>query len=158
MTTSDFDSDVVGDTATGGFLSDLGLDSVETDPNHLPDATYKGYLTDCKVVQFKDASKGQALVFTYKVSEGPHKGKTIDEWKTANKFDPANKKAWLKSRILSLGVPESRLNILNPDDLIGTPVSFTVKKKGEYTNVTFVKERNEDENSDDSTDSIALDL
>lgn len=150
--TSDFDSDT---TLAGGFLSDLGLDNVEADPNHLPDATYLGYLTDCKVVQFKDVSKGKAVVFTYKVDEGEHKGKTIDEWKPANTFDDATKKAWLKQRLLSLGVPESRINAVNPDDLIGTAVKFSVKQKGEYRNVTFVALRDETEAD---TASVVADL
>lgn len=133
-----------------GFLADLGLDAVEADPNHLPNATYLGYLTNAKVVEYKDTSKGKALVLTYKVSEGPHKGKTIDEWKSANSFDEPNKKSWLKNRILSLGVPESRLDTLDPDDLIGTPVRFTVKQKGEYTNVTFVEARDENDVPDEA--------
>lgn len=138
-------------TADTGFLADLGLDNVETDPNHLPDSTYFGFLTECKVIHYKDASKGKALVFTYKVGEGEHKGKTIDEWKSANSFDEPSKKSWLKQRILSLGVPESRINSLNPEDLAGTAVKFTVKQKGEYRNVTFVSVRDENEAAESVT-------
>lgn len=142
--TSDFDANTEP-TLAGGFLADVGLDSVEADPNHLPDATYLGYLTDCKIVHYKDAAKGKAVVFTYKVDEGDHKGKVIDEWKSANSFDDAQKKGWLKQRIISLGVPESRVGAVNPDDLIGTAVKFSVKAKGEYRNVTFVALRDETE-------------
>lgn len=141
-------------TTANGFLADLGLDSVESDPNHLPDATYVGALFDCKVVHYKDASKGKAVVFTYKVTEGEHKGKSIDEWKSANAFDEPSKKAWLKQRMLSLGVPESRINAVNPDDLIGTAIKFTVKQKGEYRNVTFVTLADENVADDESTFSI----
>lgn len=122
-----------------GFLNDLGLDSVESDPGTFPDGKYRGFLFDCKMVQYKDTSKGQALVLTYKIADGPHKGKTIDEWKTANAFDDAQKKSWLKQRITSLGVPESRLNSVEPNDLIGTEIIFTKKQKGEYHNVTYVE-------------------
>lgn len=128
-----------------GFLADLGLDEVESDPNHLPDATYLGYLTKVKVQPYKDKAKGKAIILTYKVSDGEHKDKTVDEWKSANSFDEPRKKAWLKQRLLSLGVPESRMNAVNPDDLVGTAVLFTVKKNGDYINVTSVKLRDENE-------------
>lgn len=132
-------------TTDAGFLADLGLDDVETDPNHLPDATYLGYVTDAKVVHYKDSSKGKALVFTYKVSEGEHRGKTIDEWKSANSFDEPTKKSWLKNRLVSLGVPDSKMGSVSPEDLTGIAVKFTVKQKGEYRNVTFVALRDENE-------------
>ena len=126
-----------------GFLSDLGLDSVDADPNSFPDAKYAAFVYDAKMISYKDSSKGQALVLTYKIADGLQKGKTIDEWKTANPFDDAQKKAWLKQRILSIGIPESKLNDVDPDDLIGTPIYFTKKQKGEYHNVTFVEPRAE---------------
>lgn len=152
MTDMSFDTaDAALASGEGGFLADLGLDTVETDPNHLPNATYLGYLTKVKVQPYKDASRGKAIIFTYKVSDGEHSGKTVDEWKSANSFDDSRKKAWLKQRMLSLGIPESRLGAVNPDDLVGLPVRFTVKQNGEYTNVTFVALRDEDETADSGT-------
>lgn len=142
-------------TTDAGFLADLGLDSVEADPNHLPTSTYNGYVTDCKIVEAKDKSKGKFLVFTYKVSDGEHRGKTIDEWKSANAFDEKKKKSYLKQRILSLGVPEARLGSVSPEDLTGIAVRFTVKQKGEYTNVTFVALRDENEVSEDAVSPLA---
>ena len=128
-------------SATGGIFADLGLDEVDEDPNTFPASTYRGFVYDCKVVTYKDAAKGRALVLTYKIADGgQHKGKTVDEWKSCNTFDDASKKAWLKRRLMSLGVPENRLSQVNPEDLIGTEVDFTTKKSGEYTNVTFVKQ------------------
>lgn len=124
-----------------GFLSDLGLDDVDSDPNALPDGTYKAALFECKIIEAKDAAKGKFVVFTYKVTDpdSKYQGTTIDEWKSANSFDEPRKKAWLKQRIMSLGVPEARVNAVDPSDLLGTAVDVTVKQKGEYRNVTFVK-------------------
>jgi hypothetical protein len=90
------------------------------------------------VVALKDAAKGKRLVLTYKIFDGDHKGKTIEEWKGINKFDSARDKAWLKSRMLSLGVPEDKINSISPDDLTGIAVRITKKQNGQYRNVTNV--------------------
>lgn len=142
----------------GGIFADLGLDEVDADPNHLPDSTYRGVVYDAKIVHYKDAAKGKALVLTYKVTdpESIHKGKTIDEWKSANKFDDAQKKGWLKNRLISLGVPESRIAQVSVKDLIATDIFFTVKKKGEYINVTFVRLADESEVSASSGGSSSV--
>ena len=123
---------------TEGFLADLGLDEIDEDPNAFPDGTYNAYLTEAKVVNLKDSAKGKRLVLTYKIADGPHKGKTIDEWKSINAFDSARDKAFLKSRILSLGIPESRISSLDVNDLVGTEVRITKKQNGQYRNVTNV--------------------
>jgi hypothetical protein len=137
-----------------GIFADLGLD---VDFDNFPSATYSGYVTEAKVINYKDAAKGRAMVLTYKVAdEGEHKGKTIDEFKSCNKFDDATKKKWLKIRLLSLGVPESRLSEVNPSDLVGTAVFFTTKKNGEYTNVSTVKVAEEDFPSNGEQPSVGV--
>lgn len=129
---------------SAGFLADLGLDSVEADPNAIPDGKYAAYVYDAKIVAYKDTSKGKALVLTYKIAPGSiHSGKTVDEWKSCNKFDDARSKGYLKQRILSLGVPENRMADLDPNDLKGTAVYITTKKNGEYTNARMVEVRDE---------------
>lgn len=121
-----------------GFLADLDLENQEADPNAFPDSTYNAYLTEAKVVALKDAAKGKRLVLTYKLFDGEHKGKTIDEWKSINTFDDARSKAFLKTRLLSLGVPEDQLSKINPTDLVGIAVRITTKQNGEYRNVNNV--------------------
>ena len=121
-----------------GFLSDLGLDEIDDDPNKFPDGTYNAYLTESKVVALKDAAKGKRLILTYKVFDGAHKGKVIDEWKSINKFDDARSKAFLKQRLLSLGVPEEKIATISPEDLVGIAVRITKKQNGQYSNVTNV--------------------
>lgn len=123
-------------------LFDFDLESVDEDPNSFPDGTHKASVYKIEVVKLKDASKGKSLVFTYRLQEGEHKGKDIQEWKSANSFDDAKKKAYLKSRLLSLGIPETRLNSLNSqdlEDLVGTMVFITKKTNGKYHNVTNVR-------------------
>ena len=121
-----------------GFLADLGLDEIDEDPNRLPDGPYNAYLTDAKVVTLKDAAKGKRLVLTYKIADGPHKGKIIDEWKGINAFDDARSKAFLKQRILSLGVPEDKISTLDLNDLVGLEVRITKKQNGQYQNINNV--------------------
>ena len=121
-----------------GFLADLDLDNVDPDPKAFPDGTYNAYLTEAKVVALKDVAAGKRLVLTYKLFDGPHKGKTIDEWKSINKFDDARSKAFLKARLLSLGVPEEKISSINPADLSGIAVRITKKTNGQYKNVTNV--------------------
>lgn len=120
-----------------GILSDLGLGDV---PDGLAVGTYKGNVYGCKVQTLKDVSKGKSLVFTYKVNdpESSYNGETIDEWKSINKFDTNVKKRFLKERLVSLGIPETRFDQFRPDDVIGLDVFFTVKKNGQYTNITDV--------------------
>lgn len=118
-----------------GFLSGLGLDEVEG----LPNGGYNAFVFDAKVVSLKDAAKGKRLVITYKIADGKFKGETVDEWKSCNPFDDYKTKGWLKKRILSLGVPEDRIDSLSPTDLVGTEVFIKVKKNGDFINVNDVQ-------------------
>jgi hypothetical protein len=43
----------------------------------------------------------------------------------------------LKTRLLALGVPEARINGINPQDLVGIPVALKLVKNGNYTNVAM---------------------
>lgn len=120
------------------IFDDLGLDDIDPDPNAFPDGTYNAFLFEAKVVALTDTSKGKRLVLTYKLADGPHKGKTIDEWKSINAFDDARSKAYLKARILSLGVPEDAIKSLDPANLVGLEVRITKKQNGQYANVNNV--------------------
>jgi hypothetical protein len=125
-------------TENTGILADLGLADV---PDGLPEAQYLGNVFNCKVQPYKDVAKGRALIFTYKVNDpdNPMHGETVDEWHSINSFDTPTKKRFLKARLLSLGIPENRMNQFSPQDVIGLAVFFTVKKNGQYTNVTDVR-------------------
>ena len=69
--------------------------------------------------------------------------RTITEWKeipkpgdTSTRAETA--KSYLKIRLASFDIPESRMNSVQTDDLIGLKVYVTVQTKGEYTNVRRV--------------------
>lgn len=112
------------------------------DPDNFPDGTYKASVYECKVVNYKDVSKGKAIVITYRITEGEHAKKDIQEWLAANAFNDARTRTRLKNRLVGLGVPSSRLNSLTTsdlEDLVGTPCFITKKQNGQYKNVTNVR-------------------
>jgi hypothetical protein len=125
-----------------GFLNDLGLDNVEADPNYISDGPHPGFVFDSKVVTKKDNTK--SWVITYKVApeDESFAGKTQDEW--YNVTNPsADQKSWLKKRVLSLGVPESKVGAFDPAEVIGTAVFFNIRHKNGYQNVGEVTLRDE---------------
>ena len=128
------------------IFGDLDIASAEDNPFGVPDNTYETYLTEAEVKTSKAGNKGLAL--TYRVASGDHEGKNISEWKNIpTPEDPKNPSAedktamsWLKQRLISLGVPESRMNTLDPKkDLVGTHLYVTTKTKDGYTNVRNVE-------------------
>jgi hypothetical protein len=144
----------------GGFLNDLNVDwdKVSSNPNTVSDGTHHAFVFDAKVVDLTAKDKGKSLVITYKnAPDDSEPGKQKDEWRglpvvTADgKFasdKDANNASWLKQRLLSLGVPESKIGDLDPGDLVGTEVYVTYKTKGEWQNVVNVKLASDSENGD----------
>lgn len=131
-----------------GLFGDLDVASAEDNPWLVPSNTYEA---DVFKVELKEKDDKKGLVFTYKISSGEHEGKQVSEYKNIpTPVDPKNPTpeektaaSYLKMRLASLGVPESRMNTVEPNDLQGLPVVITVKVNGEYTNVTRVELRDE---------------
>jgi len=118
-----------------GILAGLGLDEVV---DGLAAGVYKGNVFNAKVQDLP--GKGKFLIFTYKVNDpdSRYHGESVDEWFSLDPNATNVKKRFLKQRLESLDVPESRFSSFNPNDVIGTDVFFTVKINGQYTNVTKV--------------------
>lgn len=139
-----------------GFLNDLtnGLDwsndeVVPSDPNKVADGQHHAFVYDCKVMDLTAKGKGKSLVITYKMADDDVNPKVQkDEWrgipvvtadgKFASDKDSTNA-TWLKRRLLSLGVPESKINDLEPKDLIGLEVYVTFKTNEQWQNVVKVE-------------------
>jgi len=133
-----------------GFLNDLGLDNVEADPNYISDGPHPGFVYDSKVVTKKDSTKSWVITFKVAPEDESYAGKTQDEWyslsvmKDGSLAAPsADQKSWLKKRVLSLGVPESKVNTFDPKDVIGTSVFFNIRHRNGYQNVGEVTLRDE---------------
>lgn len=130
------------------LFGDLDIQNAQDDPFNIDEGTYKGTVTAVAVKEHKDKTK-KGLVFTYTVidEESPMLGRKIDEWKNLPQpEDPSNltpeeerDASFLKMRLKSLGIPEDEMNSVGAEDLLAIDVYFTVKKKGEYTNVTKVE-------------------
>lgn len=125
------------------IFGDLDVESAADDPFALDDGTYKGVVEKCEVKDSKDGSK-KGLFITYMVDDADSKmnGRRATEWKTIpqskDEEDADRAASFLKQRLLSFGIPADRINSFTPEDAIGVDVVFSVKKNGEYTNVTRV--------------------
>ena len=127
-----------------GLFGELDVASAEDNPWAVPANTYEA---DVYTVEVKtDKNEHQGLAINYKISSGDHEGKMVGEWKIIPTPDdpknptPDEKKAmsYLKMRLASLGVPESRMNSVDVNDLLGTPVTIKVTVNGDFTNVSRV--------------------
>ena len=138
------------------LFGELDVQSAADDPfGKVPDAMYACTLESAKVVESKDKferegvlKKGLSLLYT--ITEGEEMGEQISEYKAIPQpEDPSDVSSWtkeekraasfLKQRLLSLDVPEDRVNSVEPSDLEGIECYVTVKTNGQYQNVTEVK-------------------
>jgi hypothetical protein len=79
--------------------------------------------------EYKEIPKGSPGAWDRTVSDA--KGRTEFERNTSAM-------SYIKARLLSLGVPESRVNTVDPSELVGLNVIVKVKQNGEYSNITSV--------------------
>ena len=128
-------------TTDAGFLNDLGLENVSADPNHIADGKYPAHVFGSEIREKK--AGGKSWVLTYKIdSSSPlHAGASQQEWFDLQPTgDNAElKRSFLKKRVLSLGVPESKIGSLNPNDLLGIACSVTIVHRNGYQNVGNVE-------------------
>jgi len=130
-----------------GIFGDLDVASASDNPWLVPANTYEANVYTAEVKRDKNEALGLELI--YKISSGDHEGKTVREWKVipepadAKNLTPDEQKAasYLKMRLISLGVPESRMNSMNVNDILGTEVVIKVVVNGEYMNVGKVELR-----------------
>jgi len=119
------------------IFGDIDIANAEEVSNVLPADTYECVVSNFEVKPTKDGSK-LGLNIAYTVSqEGRFKARLIFEWQrvprpTDTDLDEAGKAqalSYLKHRLLSLGIPEDRLNTVQPADVIGKTVLVSVKVK-----------------------------
>lgn len=124
---------------TDGFLNDLDLGNVEADPNHIADGKYVAHVYKSEV---RDTKKGKQWVLTYKIDAGSpkHAGQQQQEWFALSPTgdNVELKKSFLKRRVLSLGVPESKINSVNPGDVQGLKVVIEIVHRNGYQNIASV--------------------
>ena len=142
------------------LFADLNLDTVKVNQqNILPDGSYIGYVSNVRTIKKKDGNVALVLTFTVNDETSEEHSNSQDEWRTfpkmvdidgqsrfASETDEKNA-VFLKQRLLSLGVAEDEIAILDPADLIGVPVSFVVATNKTYKNVRQVSKLNGDASS-----------
>lgn len=129
-----------------GLFDDLDVASAADDPFKVADGWHPATLTKVEIKDTRDMTK-KGLALEYEITGGENKGSTISEWKNYPRpADPKNPTAdekrdlaFIKARLLSLEVPETKMNSLNPEDIIGTEVYIKMTTKGEYQNITDLK-------------------
>jgi hypothetical protein len=138
---------------SGNPFGSLGLDKVKDQADGIPDGKYAGFVFNSQIVSKKDGTR--AWVLTYKPDRKIHPSLDPEasqaEWHdldypaTMTPDAIETKKRWLKRRILSLGVKEENIATFALNDVIGTPVAFTIKSNGPYKNIGTVELRDENE-------------
>lgn len=143
-----------------GFLNDLGLSKASADPNFIPEGKYPAFISKLQIKDVKKKAEqgggtGKALIITYKVTndDPSYSGKTKTEFKSLPELNPdgsfktdedEKNAAYLKQRLLSIGVPSEEMDNMNQEDILGTPVWITLVASGEYVNVRQVEVREEE--------------
>jgi hypothetical protein len=132
---------------TEGLFAGLDMNTVPSDPFNVPPDAYECTVSDVRIETTKGTTPNTGMVFEYTVRTGDHAGKKIKDWKTFPQIAPGTKPtpeelgqlSWIKSRMLSLGVPEEKINSVTPDFFKGIDVIVTTVKNGDYVNVKTVK-------------------
>lgn len=132
----------------GSLFGELDIASASDDPYGVPDDTYKCVVSDLKIAKNSKGNRGMTL--TFKVAEGDYRGQEITDYKRLPSSEDAEplvgKKredalSYIKLRLRDLGIPDSQMNSLKREDLVGTECYVSTIKKTSNGS-TFVNVRN----------------
>lgn len=131
-----------------GLFDGLDVASAADNPFEVDPGTYDAVITGAEAKPTKDESKvGLNIEYTIDDVTSPMNERKVTEWKQipsdVSTPEGARAASFLKQRLANLGIPESRMNDVDAGDLIGVECVISVKKNGEYTNVTKVALRKE---------------
>lgn len=128
-----------------GLFGDLDINSVSDDPFDLPVDKYEAVVSKVEI-KSNHTSKNNPesvpttyLVISYTITDGAAEsaiGQTVQDWfripkdmnDSRGKQSATQALSWIKRRLLMLGVPESRVDSVSPDDLVGIEVYLDVNK------------------------------
>jgi hypothetical protein len=130
------------------LFGELDIASASDDPYGVPDDTYKCVVSDLKIAVNSKGNRGMTL--TFKVTEGDFVGAEITDYKRLpsdkDKEPLVGKKkedalSYVKLRLRDLGIPDSRMNSLTREDVIGTECYVSTQRKT-VNDSTFTNVRN----------------
>lgn len=146
---------------TNPLLNSLGLNDVkakESDNGNPPDGPYNGIVSKSEIFVKRDGSKVSHLI-EYTVKDAPkyngYRKSEFFELGTNPVYDgtPANRlvsftptmddeaKSWYKKRWVDLGIPEEEIGTSDFSVLLNKLVTFGMKTKNEWQNVSYVRLR-----------------
>lgn len=120
------------------LFGDLDIEAASDNPWEIPADKYGATVSkvekkdDHVSKNNPDSTPKNYMVIEYTITDGSHAGaigQTLQEWKKVPKADDEDKDrsmSFIKQRLLSLGVPESKMNSVQPDDLVGIDVYVNV--------------------------------
>lgn len=128
-----------------GFFGDIDVNEISTGPKA---GTYPAEITKVEMKRSKKGEGDNYVVITYTVAD-PSYEFPVDEWlRFPDANEMRNRASWddsvplndkghtekyqlnqalsrFKKRLISIGVPESRVGSIGPDELVGAPVFVT---------------------------------
>lgn len=146
-----------------GLFGDLDLASVSEDILTIPDGTYSAVVvkispsqSQSKMDERGKPQSGITVTFQIIDTDSEYNEQKVTHYQTipqvpdSEEMTAAEKKnaAYLKRLLRNLGVPEERMNTVEPSELVGTDVYITTKKNGDFINVVGVKLQSEADESD----------
>jgi|SRR6185437_14815848 len=119
----------------GGFFGEFDVAGAADDPFSIDDGTYRGQVTgfDGDIGGKKnDGTDYRGMQFTLTVTEGDQEGATYDQYFALPTADTSVRTAGIlrssvKKFLAGLEVPISRMNTIDPNDLLGIDVIFTIE-------------------------------
>ncbi len=133
----------------------LSASDVPEDPNTIPNDTYRCVVSSLKIAPTQKKDKIGAT-FRYKIQdEGPYQGREISEWKECALLGPGGEvtpstpqtRGYLRQRLIQLGVPADRLDVVEPEDIVGKEVLVESTYRNGYANAKTVTLANLDEST-----------
>lgn len=146
-----------------GIFKGLDVASASDNPFGVPDGTYYATVSAAGVKNSDKVGDGLTIDYTIRDCEDEkYNGRKVSDWLTIpepNDNGDLDEKgqmrlSFLKTRLSSLGIPESEMNTVDPEDLIGLEVVLilktTTKNDTDYQNIKKLTLDNGDHDPDEN--------
>lgn len=126
------------------LFAGLDMENASDDPFDMPADFYDLRITEVGTKNGKRDPNKTFLVLEYTIEnseDGEYDGDTVQEWKWIPAANDETRnarqaKAYLKQRLASLGIPESRMDTVGADDLLNIEVTAYLERNGNFMNLS----------------------